>query len=403
MTAKEGAKDVVLREIPKWESHNIISSEQGKKIRALYKAGEEEGVGGKLVPFIAIFGSLMIGAGIILFFAMNWSTIPKAVKVFSLLGFLLAFYHLGYLMKFSKGTFPKVGEALIFLGAVLFGANIALIGQIFNISAHWPNMFLFWALGALAIAYCAASLTSLYVGLITLLIYVGTESLYWFEKIDSFYHAEYAFFLIFLSLGVLYFTVGSLHEKKDSARTMRYPYHLIGSSLILMACYLLSFKWFGEGFGRYSGSNDLLFTSQFWAILLFTSAICAIALIYHFMTRKKGEVLEFYEVFILALLLVFSPAVVLLAKVNYWFVPVLFNIILFLLIVASVYLGHEKREKTLVNLGMAAFGVALVSRYFEYLWDVLNGYLFFIIGGFLLIGLSIILEKKRRSILRDFA
>ncbi len=401
---KRSPASAVLKEIPKWQSKGIISGEQARKIKALYSGKESEGPGSKLVPFIAIFGSLMIGAGIILFFAMNWSTIPKAVKVATLLGFLLAFYHLGYLMKFSKGTFPKVGESLILLGTILFGANIALIGQIFNISSHWPNMFLFWALGALAISYVSASLPSLFVGLITLLIYVGTESYFWFDNIDSFYHAEYAFFLIFLSLGILYFTLGSLHEKKENARAMRYPYHLIGSFLVLMVCYLLSFKWFGGEFGRYFGENsDLLFTSQFWTIYLIATAISALALAYHFMRRDKKSALEFYEIFLLGLLLVFSPVVVLLTKVNFWFVPVLFNIILFLLIVASVYVGHTKREKTLVNLGMAAFGVALISRYFEYLWDVLNGYLFFIIGGVLLIALSILLEKKRRSILKDFA
>ena len=65
-------------------------------------------------------------------------------------------------------------------------------------------------------------------------------------------------------------------------------------------------------------------------------------------------------------------------------------------------LFRSKREKTLVNLGMIAFGVAVFSRYIEYLWDVLNGYLFFIIGGVLLIVLAIILEKNRRKIIDRF-
>lgn len=400
-------RNSLSNEIKSWVDLNIISPAQAKKIGALYsskKGRENESAGFNIVPYISVFGALMIGAGIILFFALNWASIPKAVKVASLLGFLVAFYHLGYTLRFTKGNFPKVGGALIFLGAVLFGANIALIGQIFNISSHWPNMFLFWALASLLMAYLVGYLPTLFLGLITFLVYVGTESFFWFEKIPYHYNTSRAFFLIFMSMGVLYYTIGSLHQKIEKIHDLRYPYHLIGAFLVLGTCYLLSFKWFSEDYyGRYNGSEgiSLVFSSQFWVIYLLVSAIALTALALRFM-KKDGSTLEFYEIFLLGILLVFSPIVVLLAKVNFWFVPVLFNIILFSLIVASVYVGSAKREKTLVNLGVFAFGISITSRYFEYLWDVLNGYLFFIIGGALLIGLSIFLERNRRKIIQHF-
>ena len=203
--------------------------------------------------------------------------------------------------------------------------------------------------------------------------------------------------------------LGNLHEKKENLRRFRYPFHLFGSFLVLLVAYLFSFKWFGRevDYG-YSGSQGLqkvsvLFNSRFWIIYIAISLLAIILIIMNFRSRDKNSKAEFYELFGPSLLLIFTPIVVLFSRVNFWLIPVIFNINLFLLIIGSVYLGYAKRERTLVNLGMFAFGISVFSRYIEYLWDVLNGYLFFIIGGLLLIFLAIFLEKKRRNIIENLA
>lgn len=415
MPAKDSSDKIekyrfLLDESRKWAGMGIISKVQLQKIYSLYK-NPQKAVEAKhldIVSIIAIFGSLMIGAGIILFFALNWSSIPKWVKVFSILAALVASYHIGYTMKFSKANFPNVGGALIFLGAITFGAGIFLIGQIFNINAHWPNAFLYWTLGIVAFAYITQSKPIMYLSLLTASVYVGSETAYWFNFLDRYYNISYAFFLIFLSLGIAYYMLGNLHEKKEGIRMLRYPFHLIGSFLIMLAAYLFSFKWFGKandyGYSTGAGANamSVLFSSRFWIIYLTVTLIAVVFTFISFKYRDTKDSTEFHEVLYLGLLLVFTPLVVLFSKINFWMIPITFNIILFLLILGSIYLGYAKREKTLVNLGMIAFGVAVISRYIEYLWDVLNGYLFFIIGGLLLIALAIILEKNRRKIIDRF-
>ena len=405
---KVGKYKFLLDEARKWAGMGIISKEQLRKIYSLYKSPQKavEAKHFNIVSIIAIFGSLMIGAGIVLFFALNWSTIPKLVKVFSILAALVVSYYVGYTMKFSKTNFPNVGGALIFLGAIVFGAGIFLIGQIFNINSHWPNAFLYWTLGIVAFAYLTQSKPIMYLSLLTASVYVGSETAYWFYFLDRYYNISYAFFLIFLSLGVAYYMLGNLHEKKDSTRMLRYPFHLIGSFLIMLVVYLFSFKWFGriDNYGYSTGANvtSVLFSSKFWIIYLIVTLIAAVFTFISFKYRDTSDSAEFHEVLYLGLLLVFTPLVVLFSKINFWMIPITFNIILFLLIVGSVYLGYAKREKTLVNLGMIAFGIAIFSRYIEYLWDVLNGYLFFIVGGVLLIVLAIVLEKNRRKIIDRF-
>lgn len=402
---------LILNEARKWVSAGIISKEQLSKIYSFYKSSgkELEERHFNIVPILSIFGALMIGAGIILFFALNWDTIPKFVKVFSILAALVASYHIGHLMEFQKANFPKVGSSLIFLGGILFGSGIFLIGQIFHISSHWPNAFLFWSLGVFPLAYLTGSISLTYLGLLTALFYIGSETYYWFEFVDRYYNLSYAFFLVFLSAGVLCYMLGSLHEKKESLRRLRYPFHLFGSFLILLVSYLFSFKWFGRevNYGYSAGQGlqkvSVLLNSRFWVIYLAVSLLAIICIVLNFKKRDKNSKTEFYEIFAPSLLVIFTPVVVLFSTINFWLIPVIFNVILFLLVIGSVYLGYAKRERTLINLGMFAFGISVFSRYVEYLWDVLNGYLFFIIGGILLIFLAIFLEKKRRNIIEKLA
>ncbi len=405
MASEKRLQDFLQREVSRWKRLKIISPDQEKRIRSLYQGQSlRHEIGSSLVPFMAIFGALMVGAGIILFFALNWATIPKWAKVFSILASMVASYHIGYLMKFSKGTHPKAGGALIFLGTIIYGAGIWLIAQIFNISAHWPLGFLYWAAGAFLVAYVAHSTSSLYVGIGSLIAYVGSESYHYFSFIPYQYHIEYSFFLIFLALGIALYALGTIHERREKWITLRYPYHLLGAILILLATYLFSFKAFGyEGGVNATDAlqgRDILISSQFWTIFLLVSLVATVSLFLSFRSRDKASRADFYEAFFPAILLIFSPLAIVFSNINFWLIPILFNIILFLLILGFIYLGILKKEQTLVNLGMLAFGIALISRYFEYLWDVLRGYLFFIIGGLLLILLAIVFERKRRDIIR---
>ena len=398
--------NILLSEVKKWYNLKIISKEQVSKIFALYK--DKSAVEDKhfnIVPYISIFGSLMIGAGIILFFALNWSNIPKYVKVLSIICGLIASYQIGYMMKFYKANLPKVGSSLIFLGSIIYGAGIFLIAQIFNINSHWPGGFLYWAIGILPIAYLTSSVSIMYLGLIVLGVFIGSENFFWFGYLDRYYNFPYALFLVFLSLGIAYYFLGNLHQKNQTAKRMRYPYHLLGSFSIMLVVFLFSFKWFGERMNLVNSNViaqqvSVLVLTRFWMIYLIISAFALTCIIINFLKRDKSSRFEFYELFCLTLLTILTPIITLFSTMNFWLIPVAFNIIIFLLIIGSIYLGFVKKEKTLINLGVFAFGISIVSRYFEYLWDVLNGYWFFIIGGLLLIFLAIFLEKGRKSIIK---
>jgi len=80
---------------------------------------------------------------------------------------------------------------------------------------------------------------------------------------------------------------------------------------------------------------------------------------------------------------------------------VLFNLLYFACLLWLIFFGMRTAHSQLVNLGFFFFALTLLSRYFDTFWTLLDRSLFFMAGGALLVGLGIVLEKKRRSIVAD--
>jgi uncharacterized membrane protein len=65
---------------------------------------------------------------------------------------MVSSYLLGWYFK-EKSKLTKTGEALILLGAIIYGAGIFLVAQMFNIRANWPDGFILWMFGVIAMAF----------------------------------------------------------------------------------------------------------------------------------------------------------------------------------------------------------------------------------------------------------
>jgi uncharacterized membrane protein len=74
----------LTREMESWLKEGLITPEQKEKIAARYrvlKEAEEKAGPGKLVTTITVLGSVLVGLGVILFIAANWSEIPRWGKL----------------------------------------------------------------------------------------------------------------------------------------------------------------------------------------------------------------------------------------------------------------------------------------------------------------------------------
>ncbi|MFZ5632378.1 MAG: DUF2157 domain-containing protein [Bacillota bacterium] len=129
-----------------WAEKGIISREQADQIAGLYPEDHKN----RLISILLILGAILLGAGIILFFASNWQYLPRWLKIGLVIVPLVSF-HLS--SQLTHTSYPKLSAVLSLLGCIMFGSGIWLIAQIYHINAYFPNGILFWFLGVLPVAF----------------------------------------------------------------------------------------------------------------------------------------------------------------------------------------------------------------------------------------------------------
>lgn len=418
-----------------WVRRGLISEHQQKAILALYP-DETVSSGDRTVMILSILGSLLVGAGVILYFAANWPRIHPAVKVIALLAGMLGSYWAGYYFQYRRGDSPRLGQALIFLGSLLYGAGIWLIAQIFHLDTDFPTGFLAWGAAILPLAWVTGSRPILYLAVGTLIIWTGgaqstlgqhnylfpvlmlatvvplarrTESrlaeaavllglFLWYTlnvRQDLF---TAGFGMLILTLGRLVLLYGAALFLGGLARIGDgRTYMGTGGFLALLGAYLLTIP-----LPAWMGYHDRFLPSLFeggpFAVAGILTMLAAVLLFVFLYIRRSATV----RYWLLAAALV-PVAAVLTAE---WLpeVPrlILFNLLLFGGAVGLVTLGIRTRMELLVNLGLIGFALQMITRYFDLFFSAMNRSFFFIFGGVLLLVGGWILERNRRRWVGDW-
>lgn len=155
------------REIPAWKEQGVLTEDDAGHLRSLYELDDLGKESSRLLAAVLFtLGSLMIGGGVISFVAAHWNEISRGPKVILLFVALLAFHIAGYWLRY-RSDWPRLGHALIFCGCLVFGANIGLLAQVYQVSGEWYRAFGVWALGSLAMAWAARSWIAGLVGAVT--------------------------------------------------------------------------------------------------------------------------------------------------------------------------------------------------------------------------------------------
>jgi uncharacterized membrane protein len=136
---------------------------QGRTVEAIQECfggltvkEEREDTQKRTIRVIVTLGAIFIGVGIFSFVAANWQEMARPAKVGIILTAMLISYGAGWYLK-EKAGLVKTGGALILLGAITYGAGIFLVAQMFNIRANWPDGFILWMLGTIAMAFAVKS------------------------------------------------------------------------------------------------------------------------------------------------------------------------------------------------------------------------------------------------------
>ena len=160
-------------DIQKLHDAGLITDEQRQKIIGHFQLKEDGG--GKFLAIVSIIGAVLIAAGITLLIAAHWDEIPRGVKIAAGLSLMLGFHAGGWWLREAQGKYRKTGEALHLAGSCLFLANIALVGQIYNIVSRPPNAFLLWWIGIAALPWLLRSKSQHVLLLLAFGIWFGFE------------------------------------------------------------------------------------------------------------------------------------------------------------------------------------------------------------------------------------
>ncbi|MGB8931025.1 MAG: DUF2157 domain-containing protein, partial [Anaeromyxobacteraceae bacterium] len=154
-----GFREGLRRELPRWRGEALVSEAAAVALAERYGLSKAE-AGGPSILAVYVLGALMVGGGVVSLVAWNWDEMGKVARLSVILAAMLAAHAAGFRLR-DGGRHERLGHALQLLGTLIFGANIALVAQIFHVSGTWYGAFGALALGALAAGVLLDSLPTL--------------------------------------------------------------------------------------------------------------------------------------------------------------------------------------------------------------------------------------------------
>jgi uncharacterized membrane protein len=182
-------------DLARWEADGVISASAGSAIRGTLRPVPE---GVTIANVVAIVGGLLIAAAFLAFIAANWTAIPRPTRFGILLAGIAGAYILG--AWFDRTDRPYLADLSAAVGSIVFGAAIALTGQMYHLGDDFAGGMLLFAAGALIAAALTGSRGALAVALVAGCIWNGMRV---FEMSDV--HFPFiALWLIAAGLAVLW-------------------------------------------------------------------------------------------------------------------------------------------------------------------------------------------------------
>jgi uncharacterized membrane protein len=377
----------------------LISSEQQQKIIEHFHLKEEGG--NKFLAIVSILGAVLVTAGIALLISAHWNDIPRGLKIAVGIFLMLGAHGGGWWLREIHGKYRKTGEALHFIGSGLFLANIALLGQVYNIVSRPPNAFLLWWIGIAALPWLLRSRAQHVLLLLAFGIWFGCE----INQNDSLIYCDSEYqVLLYSLLGLVYIGAGWLLRRGPFADFAGVT-EKFGWLIFLIFFYPLTWKDF---FGDWShpgsrlwifpvlggiallplaaGIRNLRTLSPQWR---WTTLIASLGMMI-FMGTVWFGCWQLYQG---------GGARYFLAGESWSYLPGTIALFVFCLLLIQV--GLQERSSFLVNLCIIFIGLDIIATYFDLFGSMARTGTMFLISGIFLIVFGVYLEKKRRKLTKQ--
>jgi uncharacterized membrane protein len=382
-------------DIEKIQESGLITAEQQRQIVEHFQLKEE---GSKFLTVISFVGAVLVACGIILLIAANWDEIPRGVKIATGLLLMLVAHSGGWYMREVSGKYRKSGEALHLVGSGLFLGNIALIGQIYHLSARPPNAFLLWWAGIAALPWLLRSKAQHMLSLLAFGLWFGLEINQEGSPI-YFGNDEYQI-LLYALLGLAYLG-GAYCLRRTSFAEFASPMEKLG--LLAFQVFAYPLTW-----GMLYRQHEGLATLSLWifptlaalAVLLMAVGVPALTGLSRQWRWTWGLTLAGGIGLLACQLFVVPNWVVGYGQQNnpyHWAC----TIGLFVFCLLQIQVGVQRRSEFMVNLGVAFIALLIIATYINLVGSMARTGLMFVVGGVFLIVFGIYLEKKRRSLMRQ--
>jgi len=404
------------KQLPNWVDSRLVSESQAQAILAQYEGDSTFNLGRTI--FSAI-GALMIGLGIILFFAYNWQEMHRFFKLAVIFSFLIAAYVGSIWFDLPPRKHRPASEGLAFLGTMLFGAAIWLISQIYHIDEHYPNAFFLWGAAAIAVGWVRKSFVQCLTGIILFSVWGGLEifeygrvfhsspwlillsstTLAWslksrtllFLSISSFLFLWFfslvkpldetvAYFVLAVSIVIAQFGMG-LERVTIKWRDFRTVIATPGFIVYMLVIYSLTFSELWEHKRLLIAYENLVQAGYFWGSLIVAILIPVIALVPSKLWSKAISTdIVHTGLMLLVLVLAFTvgPG---LFDLNRGFIAALMNLVFLAHCSMFIVHGSKMQRGWEVSIGCLGFALLVFTRYTDLFESLLSRSLVFVILG----------------------
>lgn len=337
---------------------------------------------------VASFGGLLVAAGLLYLAAYNWEQLTKPLKLILVFGAWFALHLLGWLLAERPGRHPALGRAFTLAGVLAFGGAIGVVAQIYHLSSHYPHAMLLWWSLSIPLALVTRSRAILAVVLALFFVWAAWHLGVWIGDLPrrvhgSVYLANFA--LVGLAIAAMF---QALAAGAAGGRYASFT-ELLRAPVLPLACaapFALAFHepwWSSVRMDPPQGA---------WLPVAVACAGAAALLALAGARRGLGATRDGW--ILLGLVVLLGASVMLAPKL----VPIVGNLVLFGGALALVGLGLAEARGNLASWGIFLFVVGVLARYFEYLWEKLEGAYAFLATGLLLMAAAYAFQNRRRAV-----
>jgi uncharacterized membrane protein len=412
------------RALEHWQREGLLSGKQVQELSKSLSKGEEH-LPSRALSIFGTVGALLIGLGVILFFASNWQDMTQSTKLGILIVGILATAFLGYWLAIESGKYPKAGMAVLFLNSLLFGSSIFLVAQIYHLPLnYWWGTFLWFTVTAyLSIILQSRAHMLLAVPLLVFTIgWLRTTYLTGYaNELDFLFDDRGSLFGLFPLLGATFIGISVLQERWKHTQFASSIVFAWGLVLVLFPI-VISTVDVALLYDFFAFPKDIIALG----ILIVAVVVGLLAVLrgsfQHDKSKQGFIALGFYIAYLYILAKI--PSWMGITNTDYyrwgymdnagfeaefwkqWTVSALFvvHIILtFVLHLTVIWFGTLLRRPVVVNTGMLGLVLLIMIQYFSFAFTMMDRSLFFVLGGAILLGMSFVLERKRRQLLASFS